>query len=428
MSVMPAELVAECLAGGVRRLIGGVHSLTSSRAVVVCVDDQWVRVRFSAAPGVLSAPWEDDGDGWVRAARGSEPGLRDASADPVLVVVGVAETHLVAINALAVDEIAVTCAGREALIANWVLQAQVQGADGDEVSVAGAVLSVNPDATVVVADPITAAGGWVDVLAVGTAWPVRPLRTAEGRDDGTLAGEPGAEGGAGALGVGAATPFGPTGTEPADPVVEAAVVGGDAGADDGAVQPVCGAASMRVFGGFEVLDAAGLALQPMQQDLVGGIAFHAPVRTQQLCQLVFGQPEKPPSFHVALSKMRRRGINPVLIDGGYRLEIDSDWTRFMALVGADPAAADTDALVEAAALIGGPLFGGVAPRWARDLVGPMRARTGAVCRELAARHSDRPAQALRYAQLGLSVDPASAELSEIIDTIGGQLSAAGSPR
>ena len=38
----PADLVAECLTGGVRRLLGGAHSLTSSRAVVVCADEQWV--------------------------------------------------------------------------------------------------------------------------------------------------------------------------------------------------------------------------------------------------------------------------------------------------------------------------------------------------------------------------------------------------
>jgi hypothetical protein len=166
----------------------------------------------------------------------------------------------------------------------------------------------------------------------------------------------------------------------------------------------------------------------MQQDIVGGIAFHCPVRTQDLCQLVFGAPDKPPSFHVAMSKMRRRGINPVLIDGRYHLEIDSDWGRFTTLVGPDPAAADTDALIEAAALITGPLFGGAAPRWARDLLAPMRARTGEVCRELAARHSDRPADALRYAQLGLSVDTANTGLTEIADMVGGQLSAAGVQR
>lgn len=128
MTVTPAQLVEDCLSGAVRRLIGGVHSLTSSRAVVVCADENWVRVRFSTAPGALPAPWETEDTGWVRAPRGTEPGLRDASADPVLVVVGVAESQVVAINALAVDEIGVTCTGRDGLIANWLLQAQVQGA------------------------------------------------------------------------------------------------------------------------------------------------------------------------------------------------------------------------------------------------------------------------------------------------------------
>ncbi|EUA17515.1 hypothetical protein I553_10573 [Mycobacterium xenopi 4042] len=57
MSVTPADLVADCLVGGVRRLIGGVHSLTSSRAVVVCADEQWWRCGFRIA-GTVAGPWE----------------------------------------------------------------------------------------------------------------------------------------------------------------------------------------------------------------------------------------------------------------------------------------------------------------------------------------------------------------------------------
>lgn len=425
MSVIPAELVADCLAGGVRRLIGGVHSLTSSRVVVVCVDPQWVRVRFSTPPGPLPGPWEDDGGGWVRAPRGSEPGLRDASADPVLVVVGVAATHLVAVNVLAIDEIAVTCAGRDALIGNWALQAQVQGAAADQVSVAGAVLSDNPDATVVVADPITGMGGWVDVLAAGTAWPVRPLTAPTAQNDPTAGpaqpGEP-AQAAADPASVDPTTddPV-PAAPEDTPPTPEPGDRTEDGPADSVAAQSDSGSGRMRVFGGFEVVDAAGAALQPMQQDLVGGIAFNPSVSTQDLCQLLFGSPDKPPSFHVAMSKMRRRGINPELVDGGYRLDnIDSEWAHFTALAGPDPAQTDTAALAAAADLITGPIFGARPPRWARPLLEPMRAHTAAVCRELAARHSEQPAEALRYAQIGLSVDPTNPDLTDIVDMLDAQ--------
>jgi len=393
----PADLVAECLSGGVRRLIGAAHSLTSSRAVVVCADEQWVRVRFSSAPGSLPAPWEVEPTGWVRAPRASEPGLRDASADPVLVVVGVAESQVVAINALAVDEIGVTCAAREAVIANWVLQAQVQGAPGDGVSVAGAVLSDNPDATVVVADPMTGESGWVDVLAAGTAWPVRPL-TAPIADV-----EPACPGGAGLPEVAA-----PPVVEAPPPATELAVAG---------EAPVASGARMRVFGRFEVLDDQGAALQPMQQDMVGGIYFHQPVSTHDLCGLLFGTARRPGSFHVALSKMRKRGLNPVLVDGGYRINIACDWQTFTDLVGPDPAAADTAALASAAAMITGPLFGEHPPAWATPLVASMRRHAAGVRRELAARHVDQPAAAVGYARQGLAVDTDNPELLEIIDTL-----------
>lgn len=390
----PAELVAECLSGGVRRLIGAAHSLTSSRAVVVCADEQWVRVRFSSPPGSLPTPWEVEPTGWMRAPRASEPGLRDASADPVLVVVGVAESQVVAINALAVDEIGVTCTGREAVIANWVLQAKVQGAPGDSVSVAGAVLSCNPDATVVVADPMTGDHGWVDVLAAGTAWPVRPLTAPIGDV------EPACPGGSGL---------------PVLPVVEVAAPPTDLTVVE--ELPVTSSARMRVFGRFEVLDDQGAVLQPMQQDLVGGIYFHQPVNTPELCGLLFGTARRPGSFHVALSKMRKRGLNPVLVDGGYRIDIACDWKTFTDRVGPDVAAADTAALAAAAAMITGPLFGEYPPAWAAALVVSMRRHAAAVCRELAARHVDQPAAAAGYARQGLAVDTDNPELLEIIDIL-----------
>ncbi len=49
--VTPAELITDCLTGSVRRLLGGVHSLTSARAVIVCVDPSWIHVKFSTPPG-----------------------------------------------------------------------------------------------------------------------------------------------------------------------------------------------------------------------------------------------------------------------------------------------------------------------------------------------------------------------------------------
>ncbi|ORW05009.1 hypothetical protein [Mycobacterium kyorinense] len=397
MSVTPADLVADCLAGGVRRLIGGVHSLTSSRAVVVCADEQWVAVRFSASPGPLPTPWETDAAGWVRAPRGSEPGLRDASADPVLVVVGVAESQVVAVNALAIDEIGVTCSGRESLIANWLLQAQVQGAAGDESAVAGARLSANPDATVVVADPLVDGhSGWVDVLAAGTSWPVRPLKTPIGEALRESTGSPTA-----------------CGDGLAEQDADAAPVDGDArsGAAD------CGA-RLRVFGRFEVTDAAGEQLQPMQQQIVGVIRFDGPIPTARLCQVLYGA-ERHKSFHVAMSKMRRRGLNPVLTDAGYRIDIDSDWRRFTKLVGVDPSGADTAALIEAVEMVAVPLFGAQPPSWAVPHLPGMRDLICRACRELAARHADDPGAALRYANVGLEVDPQDEELVTIANTING---------
>ncbi len=406
MTVTPAELVQECLSGAVRRLIGGVHSLTSSRAVVVCADETWVRVRFSGAPGTLPAPWEADDTGWVRAPRGSEPGLRDASADPVLVVVGVAESEVVAINALAIDEIGVTCAGRDSLIANWLLQAKAQGAQSDMSSVAGAVVSDNPDATVVVADPITGERGWVDVLAAGTAWPVRPLK-APITDSDSVTSSPTAE-------VGATEPSPPAAPPTSTPAAPPASVP--------AAPSTSNEGRIRVFSAFEVLDENGVLLQPMQRDLIGGIFFHQPITTHDLCELLFGSVSRPASFHVAMSKMRKRGLNPVLIDGGYRIDIPCDWTTFTNLAGTDPAVADTDALASAAAMISGPLFGANPPAWAAELAPSMRTYAAAVCRELAARHVDQPAAALGYARQGLTVDVGNKELVEIIDTLTGQLS------
>lgn len=405
MTVTPAELVEDCLSGGVRRLIGGVHSLTSSRAVVVCADEDWVRVRFSASPGTLPAPWESDDAGWVRAPRGSEPGLRDASADPVLVVVGVAESQVVAINALAIDEIGVTCAGRDGLIANWLLQAQVQGAPGDASSVAGAVVSANPDATVVVADPMTGERGWVDVLAAGTAWPVRPLKAEIGEPK-------------------PATVIGPTATSGSEPPSTAAPSTADQALSDvaPAAAGAAGGGRIRVFGAFEVFDDEGVLLQPMQRDLIGGIFFHQPISTHELCELLFGSVDRPASFHVAMSKMRKRGLNPALVGGGYRIDIPCDWAEFTDLVGPDPVAADTTALAMAAAMISAPLFGATPPAWTAGPLPAMRTYAAGVCRELAARHVDQPAAALGYARQGLTVDPDNAELADIIDTLSGQLS------
>ncbi len=399
MTVTPAELVHDCLSGAVRRLIGGVHSLTSSRAVVVCADEDWVRVRFSAAPGALPAPWETDASGWVRAPRGSEPGLRDASADPVLVVVGVAESQVVAINALAIDEIGVTCTGRDGLIANWLLQVQVQGAPGDLRSVAGAVVSDNPDATVVVADPITGERGWVDVLAAGTAWPVRPLKVAIHDSPAT-----------------SAPALSPAPPEPAPPTVISAPTTPPAADIPGT------AGRIRVFGAFEVFDGQEVLLQPMQRDMIGSIYFHQPITTHEVCELLFGSTDRPASFHVAMSKMRKRGLNPLLVDGGYNIDIPCEWRDFTDLAGPDPAAADTAALTAAAAMITGPLFGPTPPAWTAAIVPGMRTYAAAVCRELAARHVDQPAAALGYARQGLTVDADNTELAEIIDTLTGQLS------
>ena len=399
-SVTPAELVAECLSGAIRRLIGGVHSLTSARVVVVCVDDQWVRVRFSAAPGSLPAPWTIDDGCWAHAPRGAEPGLRDASADPVLVVVGVAETHVVAINALAIDEIGVTCSGRDHLIANWLLQAQVQGAPGDAASLAGAVVSANPDATVVVADPMTRQPGWVDVLAAGTAWPVRPLKAA------------------------LADPADPPLTAPPAPVSAPQAV---PAVDETPPQttPPAGATSaggrIQVLGTFEVVDDQGAPLPPMQQDLAAGIYFNQPIRIGDLCERLYGTAERPSSFHVAMSKMRRRGLSPAHIEGYYTIDIACDWRNFADLVGADPSAADTTALAAAAAMITGPIFGPTPPHWAAPLLEPMRTAASAVCRELAARHSDQPAAALGYARQGLAVDADNTALLEMVETLAGQL-------
>jgi hypothetical protein len=401
-AVTPADLVAECLTGSVRRLIGGVHSLTSARVVVVCADEQWVRVRFSASPGVLPAPWDLEDSGWARAPRGAEPGLRDASADPVLVVVGVAESQVVAVNALAVDEIGVTCTGRDGLIANWLLQAQVQGAFGDIGSLAGALLSDNPDATVVVADPMTGERGWVDVLATGTAWPVRPLKTpsADPAEPSTAPESTAAD---------PVTPPTPEEAPASDPQPQRTPA--PAGPSGG---------RMHIFGVFEVLDDAGAPLQPMQRDLVGGIYFNQPIGIYDLCERLFGTSERPASFHVAMSKMRRRGLHPVHIDGFYTIDIASDWRKFTDLTGSDPAAANTPSLAAAAAMINGPLFGATPPQWATPLLAPMRTTVSAVCRELATRHADQPAVALGYARQGLAVDPDNPELSAIIDTLAGQ--------
>lgn len=410
--VTPAELVAECLTGGVRKLLGGVHSLTSSRVVVACTDSRWVRVKFSTEPGCLPAPWEPDPEpGWLRAPRDAEPGLRDSSADPVLVVVGVAEQQIVAVNALAIDEIGVTCRDREGLIDNWIRQAQVQGVAGDGACIAGVRLSDSADATVVVADPLVdgAEPGWVDVLAVGTSWPVRPLRVPAaaptvddaherewaGAEPEQVAGDD--EGGPDDEAIAEDDAF-EEGSDGPEPVVD--------------VSPGLGAVSMTLFGGLEVIDAAGVALQPMQQQIVAAIALLQPIPTGQLCQSLYGT-ERQKSFHVAMSKIRRRGLAPVMADDGYSIDIDSDWRLFVEIVG-DPTTTSTEQLMEAAALITGGLFGGDPPVWAAPLLPAMTALVCAVCRELAARQAEQSQTALFYARKGLQVDPTNTELTEIV--------------
>lgn len=414
--VTPGELVAECLTGGVRKLLGGVHSLTSSRVVVACTDSRWVRVRFSAEPGRLPAPWEPDVEpGWLRAPRDAEPGLRDSSADPVLVVVGVGEQQVVAVNALAIDEIGVTCRDRESLIGNWLLQAQIQGAGGDTACIAGVRLSDSADATVVIADPLVdgVEPGWVDVMAVGTSWPVRPLRTptkAATSDEPAASevGEPddtddGDDGETGDIEI-----------ADGDDDLELSTLAGEADngdETDGAAVAGLGPVSMRLFGDFEVTDAQGVALQPMQQQIVAAIALLQPITTPQLCQMLYGT-ERQKSFHVAMSKIRRRGVAPVMSDARYSIDIDSDWRRFVETA-QDPATAPTEQLTAAAELITGELFGGHAPQWAAAVLPPMTGLITAVCRELAARHVDQPQTALSYAQRGLQVDPTNTELTEI---------------
>ncbi len=420
-AIAPAELVGECLTGSVRRLLGGVHSLTSARVVVVCVDAECVRVTFSADPGRLGAPWQPDGQpGWFSAPRGSEPGLRDGSADPVLVVVGVGERAVVAVNVLAIDEIGVCCRGRGELIGNWLMQGRVQGAEGDGGSLAGVRLSENPDATVVVADPLVdgAAPGWVDVLAAGTSWPVRPLRTpAADAEDGDAAAD-GSPGDGDVAGAGSA--------DDSAPVTVADTFDGEESGDPGEGEAAASVAGdggrMTVFGRFEVTDSDGVALQPMQQQIIGAIAILQPIPTAELCQLLYGT-ERSKSFHVAMSKMRRRGLQPVATDDGYRIDIDSDWAQFRALIGSDPSAASTEALERAAQVVDGPLFGNEPPSWAVAQVPGMAAVVAQVCRELAARHSGDREQALGYARRGLAVAPGHPELGEIVsilNTIGGQ--------
>lgn len=452
----PAELVAECLDGGVRRLLGGVHSLTSARAVVVRVDPQWVWVKFSTEPGRLAAPWEFVDAGWVRAPRGAEPGLRDASADPVLVVLGVGESELLAVNALAIDEIGVTCTGGEGMIAHWAMQAAAQGAVADEAAIAGARVSASPDATVVIADPLIADDpGWVDVLAAGTAWPVRPLRRPVAAcPDGT----PGIEAGAieeesidsdAQSGVSAEVSGQTAGevvavasaglvtdpvTAPSTPDAESAETPSTVAAEDdvaaGRVVADLGPATgdavvpdrpqgpwMTVFGGFEVVDGTGAPFQPMQQQIIGAIALCQPIVTADLCEMLFGDPVRPKSFHVALSKIRNRGLDPRYTDAGYVLEINSEWGQFVELVGEDPATATTDALASAAAMVSAPLFGAEPPRWAAAHVAEMTSVVCRVCRELAARHCEDPAAALRYARLGLVFDPGHCELGRMVELL-----------
>lgn len=463
-TVTPAELVAECVTtGSIRKLLGGVHSQTSSRVVMVCVDPDWVRVTFSADPGRLSASWEPDIEpGWLRAPRDATPGLRDASADPMLIVVGVGETQIVAVNALAVDEIGVTCARGEELIDHWRLQAQVQGAEVDADSVAGVRLSPNPEATIVIADPVVdgAEPGWAEVRAVGTSWLVRPVRktavsaiepdddTADAASTAVADDQGGVDGDsetadwqaadrqddqrqAGADGdeevsddpVGEETlepePETDEDTTDAGPVI-AAESDLTTGADTtGGAPEHRNTGRMRVFGGFEVTGADGEPLQPAQQQLVGAIGICQPIGTQALCQLLYGTSERPKSFYVVMSRIRGRGLDPKSTDAGYRIDIDSDWRQFTSLVGDDPATADTEALTQAATLIAGPLFGQQAPAWAQQQLPAMQALVCQSCRELAARHAEEPDQALAYARLGLQIDSGNAELSEIVAMLTG---------
>ncbi|SII84737.1 hypothetical protein [Mycobacteroides abscessus] len=418
-TVAPAELVAACLTGAVRRLLGGAHSVTAARVVVARVDPQWVRVRFSASPGRLPLPWEPDEDeGWMRAPTGSEPTLRDSTADPVLVVVGVGEREVLAINMLAVDEIGLCCQGRTELIDSWQLQVQVQGGDGDEKLLAGVHLSTSPDATVVVADPLVDGfeSGWVDVLAAGTSWPVRPLRVpvlAARESEPATTAAPLASGRE--IEINEEQPESDSVDDSDQSAVPEEESAGDLELPAQAVED--GGAQMTVFGRFEVTGADGVALQPMQQQIVGAIAVCQPIPTAKLCQLIYGV-ERYKGFHVALNKIRRRGLAPVVTDEGYRIDIDGQWSRFTALTGTDPAAADTEQLSQAAELVTGPLFGGdEQPGWA--LQANMSDRVAAVFRELAARHVEDPARAMDYARRGLAVKPGHQQLGEIVSTLGG---------
>ncbi|MBZ4571553.1 bacterial transcriptional activator domain-containing protein [Mycobacterium avium] len=446
--ITPAELVSECLTGAARRLLGGVHSLTSSRVIVVRIDPNWIRVKFSAEPGRLPAPWEqDDEPGWLRAPRGSEPGLRDSSADPVLVVVGVGEHEVIAVNALAIDEIGVLCHGRAELIESWVLQAQIQGAEGDDQTLAGVRLSESPDATVVIADPLVdgAQPGWVDVLAAGTSWPVRPLRipaettvTPSDTPDQLVATEqedrpadhvqaPAVSPTAGSTDGGDSTAitadFDSAPIEPRqDPTTQTA----EPPAEDStgnAEDPPPNGGLMTVFSRFEVTDSDGVALQPMQQQIIGAIALLQPITTTHLCELLYGperqkqKSQKQKSFHVAMSKIRRRGLQPVATEDGYRIDLDSDWASFVSLVGSDPATSSTGNLARAAELVTGPLFGSEPPPWATEALPQMTTLVANVCRELAARHVEQPDTALAYARRGLAVAPGHQELGEIVSML-----------
>lgn len=408
---LPADLAAECLNGNVRRLIGGVHSWTAARVVVACVEDRSVRVRFSSDPGRLPAPWEaEEQQGWWCTGRDAEAGLRDASADPVLIVVGVGEHQVLAVNLLAIDEIGVTCHGGEELLDSWIMQVHVQGCPADTASLAGVKVSDNPDATVVVADPLVGeSAGWVDVLCVGTSWPVRPLRRVR-RDRAASAhavqsysGEVREEGRDGH--------WSDEGERH---------LGDDDQASDARRQEVSATPSkgafMTVFGDFEITDADGMALQPVQQQIIGMIAMCGPIPRSELCQQVYGT-ERQKSFHVAMSKIRRRGLVPELTEQGYRIDIDSQWRRFTDLVGPDPAGADTAILAQAAAMVTTPLFGHNPPQWAPKVTPAMVRLIAQVCRELAARHADTPQVAWSYAQLGLSVDPTQPELTDIAEML-----------
>ncbi|EUA09659.1 hypothetical protein I553_3743 [Mycobacterium xenopi 4042] len=109
----------------------------------------------------------------------------------------------------------------------------------------------------------------------------------------------------------------------------------------------------------------------------------------------------------------------MLTDAGYRIDIDSDWHRFAALVGADPSGADTAALIEAVEMVAVPLFGAQPPAWAAPHLPGMRELICRACRELSARHADDPGAALQYARIGLQVDPHDEELVRIANTING---------